>query len=224
LALTERCDLLVMAAFLPELAGLESTLGEQFSKSVRGLHVRAAPVGVGLVQAACGTMALLEKCQPRAVVLVGTCGAYPGSGLSIGEVVVAKSVSLVEPAVLEERAAFPAVMSSPLGAHGSLTAAIAGAGAPIVDVVTTLAITTDDKLAALLGSQGAVEHLEAFSVATACAKQEVPFLAVLGIANRVGRSGRTEWLANHDTAGRAAVGLVARWIEAGASKVPPPPA
>ncbi len=214
------CHLLVVAAFAPELAGFEGLLGAAMQREVLGLAVVAEPVGVGLVASASGTASNLERFGPRAVVLVGTCGAYPGSGLSIGDLVVAGASLLVEPAVHEGRAALPAAMNARLDSHPVILEALAILGARAVDVGTTLAVTTDDDLAEALGKVAAVEHLEAFAVATACAAKGVPFSAVLGVANSVGSSGRAEWRANHLTVGHAASSHVARWIQAGAPGVP----
>jgi futalosine hydrolase len=218
---TDRCDLLVVAAFAPELGGFDGLLGSAGEAEVYGLRVVAWPVGIGIVAAASGTAARLELGCPRAVVLVGTCGAYAGSGLSIGDVVMARASLLVEPAVLEGRAAHPEPMPTRLRTHAALTTAMAAAGARVVDIATTLAITTDDDLAMRLSAHAGVEHLEAFAVASACASKGVPFGAVLGVANAVGSRGRVEWRAHHDPAGRAAAAYVTRWIQSGARGLEP---
>src|SRR5262249_24414081 len=89
------------------------------------------------------------------------------------------------------------------------------------DVATTLAITTDDDLANLVGDTLSceAEHLEAFAVAAACARAAVPFAALLGIANRVGASARQEWLRHHLGAGRAATDAVTAWLRRGAPRL-----
>ncbi|MGO8999782.1 MAG: MYXO-CTERM sorting domain-containing protein [Polyangiaceae bacterium] len=66
-------------------------------------------------------------------------------------------------------------------------------------------------------SGAAVEHLEAFAVATSCAAAGVPFAAVLAVANAVGAVGREQWRAHHAAAGRAAASVVERWLVGGAS-------
>lgn len=219
---SEAYDLLIVAAFAPELVAFQSLLGPTSTARVGGLVVAARPVGIGLVSAATGTAARLERARPRGVVLVGTCGAYPESGLGLGDVVIARSILLLEPAVIDEEAGFPDPMSTKVEAHLAMSAAIAASGGKVVDVGTTLAITTSDALATRLGqmSEVAVEHLEAFAVATACAMHGVPFAAVLGVANAVGSMGREQWRARHVEAGRAAGSFVARWAQAGAAGVP----
>jgi nucleoside phosphorylase len=79
-------------------------------------------------------------------------------------------------------------------------------------------VTTDDALAARLAAftSCAVEHLEAYGVAAACAAQGVPFVAALGVANRVGATGRAEWRQNHRAASAAAIGVLVAWMGEGA--------
>ncbi len=218
----DRCDLLIVAAFAPELAALRDLTGEAAGNEVGGLRIVAKPVGIGLVAAATGTTSRVETYRPRAVVLVGTCGAYPSSGLQINDVVVVRKVSLVEPSVEQGLAAFPEPMSVEIETHAAMRAALSAGGAPSGDVANTLGVTTDDGLAGQLArSSGAdVEHLEAYAVGAACAAVNVPFAAVLGVANDVGSRGREQWRAGHVLAGRAVARLVSHWLHAGAAGVP----
>ncbi len=224
------CDLLVLAAFHPELAPLRSTLGEELRSSFGGHEVAAFAVGIGLPAAAAGAAMRLaaHPVRPRAVVLVGTCGAF-GDGIPLGGVAVGRRLVLGAPAVARREAAFPEPMATELSADPALAEALArgdGAAAtrPVVrlaDIATTLGVTTDDALAADLatftGCQ--VEHLEAFGVAAACAGAGVPFAAVLGVANRVGATGREEWRQNHRATSAAAIDVLVGWIASGASGI-----
>ena len=65
---------------VPELAALSAELGESRTATVGGRRVAARVAGIGLVAAAVGATAHLDALKPRAVVLVGTCGAYRGRG------------------------------------------------------------------------------------------------------------------------------------------------
>jgi futalosine hydrolase len=181
---------LVLAAFLPELAALPPDV-----------DVDRATVGVGLVEAALGTSRVLAGKRPDRVVLVGTVGAYPGSGLGPCDVVVAERVLLAAPsgAIVE---AMPRSVTADASPFADLRRAV---------VATTLAVTTDDDVArALEGATGAhVEHLEAFAVARGCAEAGVPFSAVFGVANAVGSRGRAEWRKNHERAAAAACAVIA---------------
>jgi len=213
--------ILILSAHLPELSGLRPTLGDDLSGTSGGGAVEARPVGIGLAAAAAGAAAALHEVGPRAVILVGTCGAYAGRGVGIGEVVVGRRLCLVSTAVAENRAAFPDPMRTTAEASAPLSVALAQEGAREVVIATTLAITTDDALAAqVAGHRGChVEHLEAFAVAEACAARGVPLAVVLGVANMVGASAREVWRQNHAQAGDAAGALVARWLERGAPGV-----
>jgi nucleoside phosphorylase len=216
------CDVLLLAAFHPELAPLRTTLGDGLHARVGGRDVVARVVGIGLPMASVGAAMQLAEVKPRAVVLVGTCGAYAGSGLSLGEVVAARRVRLVSPAVVAGSAQFPEPMSIASDAHVPTTEALARAGARIADVATTLAITVDDAVAARVAhATGAhVEHLEAHGVACACAACGIPFGAALGVANFVGSRARDEWRTHHRAAASAVVDVVLRWLRDSPSLAP----
>lgn len=207
-------DVLIVAAFHPELAPLRETLGEWMSARVGAFLVTARAVGIGLPMAAVGTAMHVAELRPRAVILVGTCGAYVGSGLSIGDVVAARRVRLTDAAVAAGSAQFPEPMSIVTDAHPALAKALAAAGAQQADVATTLAITVDDAVAARIAhaTGASAEHLEAHGVATACAARGVPFAAVLGVANAVGAGARAEWRVHHRRSAQAAADTVLKCL------------
>ena len=213
------CDILLLAAFHPELAPLEPALGNAMRARVGERDVAARVVGIGLPMAAAGAATQLLEMQPRSVVLLGTCGAYAGTGIVPGEVISARRVHLVSHSVARGVAQFPDPMSLVTDAHSGTFEALLRAGARAADVATTLAITVDDAAAALVarasGSQ--VEHLEAYGVAAACAARGVPFAAALGVANIVGARARDEWRANHRASAAAAVSAVLVYLRSGAA-------
>ena len=218
-------DVLVVAAYAPELSFLAEAIGgptaplgaggPDFRATVRQIDVVGQAVGVGLVAAAVGVTGALLAFRPRAVIAVGTCGAYDGRGVSRGDVVRARDIHLVSTAALEQRAGMPSVMAARHSADPRLSDGLGRLGLTEVDVATTLAVTTNDALAARISEAHDchVEHLEAYSIAVACAAFGVPLAAALGIANRVGAGGREEWLAHHRMAERAAAEAVLRWLE-----------
>jgi nucleoside phosphorylase len=209
--------LLVLAAFPPELAPLQPTLGAELRRQFGGRDVAAEAVGIGLATAAAGAATKLLALRPRGVVLVGTCGEF-GGAFHVGGVAVARRVVLAEPSVARGEAAYPDPMSTELTADPALGEALVARGGAFADVATTLAVTTDDALAARLAAFTScqVEHLEAYGVAAACAAQGVPFVAALGVANPVGSRGREAWRQNHRSASAAAIGVLVSWIGAGA--------
>lgn len=210
------CDILLLAAFHPELAPLRAVLGESMRGRVGGLDVAARVVGIGLPMAAAGAAMQLGEVEPRGAILLGTCGVYQGAGIALGEVVAARRVRLVGPSVVDGIAQFPKPMSVLLEADGRSADALVRAGARPADVATTLAITVDDGAASRIARSTAtqVEHLEAYGVAAACAARGVPFGASLGVANHVGAPARDEWRANHRAAAEAAVNVVVRFLQA----------
>jgi purine-nucleoside phosphorylase len=159
------------------------------------------PVGIGLLAAAVATAGLLAAERPSLVVLVGSAGAFPGHGLDPGQVVLGRRLGLGAPAVtlgLGYQPAAPPVLPA------WEVAAAPAAQWVTADVLTNLAITTDPRLAARFAEGWAVEHMETYGVAWACHVAGVPFLPVLGIANRVGPDAHAEWRAFRGQAEEAA--------------------
>ena len=179
------------------------------------MHTELRVTGVGLSAAAAGAAVHVHETRPRVVVAVGTCGAYTASRLAVGQVVVARTVRLVDRSVLEGQAEFPGPMAQVGRAHLAMAESIVQAtGAMPADVATTLAITVRDDAAALIAeATGAqVEHLEAHAMAAACTLRGVPFGAVLGVANAVGSRAREEWRQHHVSAASAAGEVLLRWL------------
>jgi purine-nucleoside phosphorylase len=147
-------------------------------------------VGIGAVRAAHGAASALTDCRSAAVIMLGTVGSYPGSGLSIGDIVTARHIHLSDATSALGLGYVPAP-PAPLTCDERLRTATQ---LPSVDVVTTPAITTDPALATLLGTQGAVEHLEAWSMAYAAARAGRPFVGIFGVTNVVGPDAHAQWL------------------------------
>ncbi len=170
----------ILGAFLPEVEPLLGVVP-------KGVVCHA--VGVGLVQAAMGTVKLLERDRPDLVLLVGTAGAFPKARARMHGVYAAARVVLAEPS----HAQFPEPMPRALELPVQL------AGLPVASVATTLGITTSDSAAEELATRIGcdLEHLELFAVAAACAAAKIPCACVLGVANIVGSDGRTQWASNH---------------------------
>lgn len=157
-------------------------------------------VGVGAVRAARGAALALTHCRSRGVLILGTVGAYEGSDLSIGDLVTARHIHLLDGTSALGMSYTP-LPPPPLRCDPDLQNAT---GMRAVDVVTTGAITTDAGLARVLGTHGAVEHLEAWSIAHAAAEAGLPFAAILGVTNEVGPNAHAQWR-THRPAVEAAV-------------------
>lgn len=157
-------------------------------------------LGVGPVAAAAAMARLLATRSPDAVVLLGTAGAYPG-GPAIGAVVTARTVAQGSGTAAMGLGYVP-LAPAPI-------TCVPAPGLPAVDVLACEAISTAPELARRLGERGAVEHMEAFGAAWACATAGVPFTAVLAITNEVGPDAHAQWRANRVAAQAAAVRAVA---------------
>jgi nucleoside phosphorylase len=124
----------------------------------------------------------------------------------VGDVVVSHAIALGDGACVEGRAEIPGVMPHERACDEALAASFDGKR---VRVANTLAITTDDALASRYGEAGFdVEHLEAFALDAV--PPEIPCVAVLAVANRVGRGARAEWKANAARAHEALGDVVRR--------------
>jgi len=210
-----RPEWLVVSAWPPELAELEKKLPTLAGRS-RG-RVELGSVGVGLIEAAIGASSLLAMVRPKAVLLVGTAGLFPGSHARycIGGAVVARRITLLSEAAAAGCAYLPPIMPRSQNPSTWLTAAIRRAsGLETAAVVCPLAITATDTAAILAAkkSRSALENLEAFSVARAAASMKIPFAAVLGISNHVGPEGRGEWQRNAAEAAAAACRAVVDFL------------
>lgn len=157
------------------------------------------PLGVGPVVAAIRMATLLERLKPAAVCFIGTAGTY-GSEPRVGSVIASRRIGL-SPSVAVMGLGYVPRPPRPVECDRLLLESL---GLERADVLTVSAITTDPTLMARLADGWQVEHMEAYGVGLACHKAEVPFVAVLGIANRVGPDAHTEWLENQAEAQDAA--------------------
>lgn len=199
--------LLVTAAWAPELERFRELIGDPAPKDVA-----LEPVGIGLVDAGIGLTRCIMTRRPSHVLALGTAGAAPKSGLAIGDVVVGRSVRLVDPAVMEGRAALP--FATEAAFDGAMVDAVFSAGARPCVIANPLGITTDDALATKLAVLAPVEHLEAYAVARAAHALGVPCTIILGIANVVGSKGRDQWRANHVQASALAAEMAFKALDA----------
>lgn len=184
--------MMVVAAAAEELGSLEG-------------HV----VGVGPVVAGVRAAAIFAEHRPSAVVLIGTAGVYPGGTSAIGQAIAARSLGLSW-GVAALGLGYVPRPPGPLDSDPELLAAL---DLPKHDVLTAGAITTDPELVARLADGWTVEHLEAYAVAYACHQANIPFCAVLGIANVVGPEAHSQWLTHRDAAQRAAREAIAPLLQ-----------
>lgn len=181
-------DGLLLAAFPPELAGLDAAPPPGW---------RVATAGVGALTAAATTARLCAELRPARVIFVGTCGAYDDR-LPVGHLLSASAALAVSLDVLDGRAYRPEIEVTRWEATLPLPF-------PPALVAVPPAITVDPAGAALLAAVAPAEHLELTGVFAAAHGAGVPVGAVLGVANRVGPLAHAEWRANHAAVSRALV-------------------
>ncbi len=221
----ERVDVLIFAAHGPDLRGLRPHLGDRMSGNLRGLHVAAKTVGVGMAVAGGSAAKRVFQLLPRAVIHLGTCGIYPGlPQYRPHDVLVANKLQLVDSGVASGKAAFPDPMQTSLTCHPMLAAGLAGTGqrTHAIGLGSPLATTIDNDFAGqvpdALGCHA--ENLEAFAIGHACQLAQVPFTSVLGAAHMVGSGAYDDWLQYEREATIAAAEVIATWIVSGAQGLP----
>jgi nucleoside phosphorylase len=219
-------DVLVIGAHPPALIGLRDHLGQALHGSAFGLNVSAKVCGVGMGVAGAWTAKRLVQLAPRAVVLVGTTGIYPGvPGFQPLDVVVAEELKLLDHAALGGHAAYPTPMQTQLSAPSAMTAGLLGdqrGRIHRVKIASPLADTRDTGFATAVPARlgCAAESLEAFAVAQACQLMDVPFGVALGISHVLGEHAETDWQRYQRDASRASATAVLNWIHAGAPGMP----
>ena len=167
---------------------------------VNGKRVRVIEMGVGPVNAAhAATMAIVTE-RPDAIVVCGVAGAYPSSGLQIGDVVSAAreiygDLGAQSPSGFLDMQAlgFP-VVSTPTVLFNELPMQVFPTSRSVrfvtVSTCTGTEITARDIEAR---TQGAVENMEGAAVAHVAHIHSVPVGEVRGISNMVTNRDTTTW-------------------------------
>jgi nucleoside phosphorylase len=219
-----RVDVLLVSAHAPDLRGFRAALGERFDADVRGVHVTAKVVGVGLVAAGTSAAKRVFQLDPMAVVHVGTCALYPGSDHAPGDVLVAERIDLVDHAVASGVASFPDPMQLSVSTTQMLTRGIAAARARVqtIALASCLADSIDERITLERKTQLGVmaENLEAFAIAHACRLAEVPFTSVVAPTHVTGPNGRAERQTFERQATLAVAEVVLNWLSTGAQGMP----
>lgn len=191
----------------------ELFLGSLFGKKVALLHS-----GIGKINAASAVTALLETFEPEAVIVTGCAGAYPQSGLQVGDLVLASEEILADEGVLTPQGFVDfAALGFPLLEHGGPVmeqrfpadprllaatrplfenaASAAGARVTTGPMVTVSTCSGTDQAAQSMVERtgGICENMEGAAVAQICRLYEVPFLELRGISNQVENRDLERW-------------------------------
>lgn len=177
--------------------------------------LRFEAIGVGPVEAALGASASMAS-RPSLALLVGTCGAFPGAGLEVGQAVLIERSLLSASDVGAGRSYIPEPAQVLSRADAALVGELAERGLPRVGCVTVPAITRDLESAEALARHSGmeVEHLEAHAFLRAAERAAVPAACILGIANFVGPTAHEAWKENAAAASAAAADALLPWLRA----------
>jgi futalosine hydrolase len=163
-------------------------------------HVHVLVTGVGAVNAAFTLTRFLAKEEAGGVVVCGIGGAYPGSGLSIGDVACAASECYGDlgadspDGFLDMRAlGFPLVAGdAPI--YNSLPIQIFPAARRVPFVTLNTCTGTDDDARAIeQRTGGAIENMEGAAIAHVAALSGTPVGEIRGVSNMVGRREKSSW-------------------------------
>lgn len=183
-----------------------------------GKHVRVIEMGVGPVNAAHATTVALLDQKPDSIIVCGIAGAYPASGLAIGDVVSASmeiygDLGAQSPSgFLDMKTLGFPVVSTPTVLYNELPMQVVPTShsARFVTVSTcTGTITTAREIEAR--TQGAVENMEGAAVAHVARIHGVPVGEVRAISNMVTNRDAKTWRMKE--ASTAAQEAVLHWLD-----------
>lgn len=196
-----------------------------------GNDITLAHSGVGKAAAAAATVALLKDCQPEALLLFGCGGAYPDSGLVVGDLVVADGEIFADegvntPTGFQDLAGMGLPMRAspqtffnrwPTSSTLREWASRQIAGLHQGPFVTVSSCTGTSAQAHEIANRtgGICENMEGAAVALACQQLATPLLEIRGISNLVEDRDMTRWdLPGAMQAAQAAIiALVQAWPE-----------
>ncbi|MDD2899501.1 MAG: futalosine hydrolase [Desulfuromonadaceae bacterium] len=233
---------IVIAAVPQEIKLLETSLehsgrvtagGFEYVKgTLGGVHVVVCAGGVGKINAAAATAVMIARYQPQLVINTGCAGAYLGSGLSVGALVVALEEILADEGVVVssgwkdlEYMHIPSVQQGtlscynvvPLSRHAAEKAMqladyygvslVRGRSATVSTCSGTQAYGAE-----ISGRWNAlIENMEGAAVAQVCLRCGVDCLEIRGISNAVEDRDLKKW--NIPKAVEAAQRFVLKYIE-----------
>lgn len=205
--------LLLTAALRPELRLILNALEEQQAHEdgvtlgrLRGFEVGVAPLGVGVVSAAHALGRILGRYQPAQILMVGSAGAMPDSGLGRGDLVVASTETFSELGVLQEAGigsveglSFPGLFKTlPLDPEMVRRLSQCSAGlAPVLiaPCLTVAGVSANPRQARARALRFGVlsESMEGYALALAAKTAGIPAAEIRGISNEAGRRDKAHW-------------------------------
>ena len=237
----------LLAAVAEETVLISKSLRDSVQESVDGMIMLSGQIhgqavclthgGIGKAAAAAATITLLHYCRPEALLLFGCGGAYPHSGLEIGDLALADTEifgdeGVATPNGFDDLAAMGLPMRQgdeplfniwptdrPLRelAQPTLFEKAAEQGAKLATgafvTVSTCTGTMSRAIELEQRTGGICENMEGAAVALACRQLSVPLLEIRGISNLVEDrdTGRWDLAAGMTVAEQAVIGLLKEW-------------
>jgi futalosine hydrolase len=179
---------------------------KHFAGSWKKRPVRFGVLGIGVVSTALALGSFLSSNRPETIVMVGSAGALPGSGLAVGDLIVAHSETLAELGVLQAAGiGDPAPLRLPglsqeisfdknLAADLTSTAGPLG-GAAVGKLLTVVGVSARFEQAAGRADRFQVlaENMEGYSLALAGRHFEIKAAEIRGISNLAGDRDKSRW-------------------------------
>ncbi len=237
----------LLAAVAEETVLISKSLRDSVQESVDGMIMLSGQIhgqavclthgGIGKAAAAAATITLLHYCRPEALLLFGCGGAYPHSGLEIGDLALADREIFDDEGVATPNGfADLAAMGLPMRQGDeplfniwptdrqlqelAKPALHELAGTQGIKLATgsfvTVSTCTGTAARAIQIEQrtgGICENMEGAAVALACRQLSVPLLEIRGISNLVEDRdiGRWDLAAGMTVAQQAVIGLLKKW-------------
>lgn len=198
-------DIVVCYSTALEAAGLPAAVG--------GRTLTLVETGVGPVNAAFALTRLLAVSRPRAVIVCGVGGAYPGSALTPGDVVCATTEMYAD---LGAESPDGFLDMTALGFPMSpMTLDLFPAERRLPFATCATCTGTDARAAEIVRRTGAaVESMEGAAIVDVAKRMGIPVGEIRGISNIAGRRDRANWRLD-EAAANARAQLVS-WIASGA--------
>jgi len=186
---------------------------ERLYREAESSRVEILITGVGVVAATFSlTKRLAEAGRPRAVISCGVGGAYPGSGLKIGDVVCAES-ELFGDFGVETDDGFLTLADIGLTTVDRIELDLRPVQRAVPFVTCATCTGTDERAREIAArTSGAVESMEGAAIVEVAKRFGLEVGEIRGISNHVGKRDRTSWKLTE--AAEAAQQSLCNWLSA----------
>jgi nucleoside phosphorylase len=183
---------------------------------VKGLHV--LNVGVGLHESMYTLQNYLHKKDfIKSILFIGSAGAYPHSGIQVGDYVFSYKFMNKDLADIKKIAKVPDIVVKHLLAKTDPRIVQMSKNLGFKEIVSnsmnyvSLIDLSSEEVVDHLFDAGA-ENMEAFSIAYIASKLSIPFTAYYAITNLVGKNGSADWALNWRKASNSLQKMIIKYL------------